>query len=100
MTNSICKDRQFQWRINLEQIAFDSPELLNYLNPENTFSGPTLFLCGVNSDYVKTEYHEQIRILFSESSVKLLNNCGNWLHVEQPKSFQKTVPAFLQQNGL
>ncbi|RTZ76924.1 MAG: alpha/beta hydrolase, partial [SAR324 cluster bacterium] len=38
--------------------------------------------------------------LFPESSVKMLKNCGHWLHVEQPESFQKTVSAFLQQNGL
>ncbi len=35
-----------------------------------------------------------------ESSVKMLKNYGHWLHVEQPESFQKTVSAFLQQNGL
>ena len=100
ITNLICKERQFQWRIGLEQIASDLPELLNYLNPKYTFSGPTLFLCAAYSDYIKTEYHKQIRILFPESSVKMLNNCGHWLHVEQPESFQKTVSAFLQQNGL
>jgi len=100
MTNLICKERQSQWRIGLEQIASDLPELLNYLNPENTFSGPTLFLGGANSEYIKTEYHKQIRILFPESSVKMLNNCEHWLYVEQPESFQKTVSAFLQQNGL
>ena len=37
MTNLICKERQSQWRIGLEQIASDLPELLNYLNLENTF---------------------------------------------------------------
>ena len=100
MTNLICKERQSQWRIGLKQIASDLPELLNYLNPENTFSVSTLFLGGANSDYIKTEYHKQIRILFPECSVKMLNNCEHWLHVEQPESFQKTVPAFLQQNGL
>ena len=100
MTNLICKEGQSQWRIGLEQIASGLPELLNYLNPENTFSGPTLFLGGANSDYIKTEYHKQIRILFPESSVKMLKNCGHWLHVEQPESFQKTVSVFLQQNGL
>ena len=100
MTNLIYKERQSQWRIGLEQIASDLPELLNYLYPENTFSGPTVFLGGANSDYIKTEYHKQIRILIPESSVKMLKNCGHWLHVEQPQSFQKTVSAFLQQNGL
>ena len=100
MTNLICKEGQSQWRIGLEKIASVLPELLNYINQENTFSGPTLFLGGANSDYIKTEYHKKIRVLSPESSVKMLNNCGHWLHVEQPESFQKTVPAFLQQNGL
>ena len=101
MTNLICKERQSQWRIGLEQIASDLPELLNYLNLEKIlFQDRTLFLGGANSDYIKTEYHKQIRILFPESSVKMLKNCEHWLHVEQPESFQKTVPAFLQQNGL
>jgi len=75
MTNLICKEGQSQWRICLEQIASGLPVQLNYLNPENTFSGPTLFLGGANSDYIKTEYHKQIRILFPESSVKMLKNC-------------------------
>ncbi len=99
MTNLICKERQSQWRIGLEQIASDLPELLNYLNPENTFSGPTFFLGGANSDYIKTEYHKQILILFPESSVKMLKNCGHWLHVEQPKSFQKEFPHFCSKMG-
>ena len=46
MTNLICKEGESQWRIGLEQIASGLSELLNYLNPENTFSGPTLFLGG------------------------------------------------------
>ncbi len=100
MTNLICKEGQSQWRIGLEQIAPGLQVLLNHLNPENTFSGPTLFLGGTNSDYIKTEYLKQIRILFTESSVKMLKNCGYWLHVEQQESFQKTVSAFLQQNEL
>ena len=100
MTNLICKEGQSQWRIGLEQIASGLQVLLNHLNPENTFSGPTLFLGGANSDYIKTEYHKQIWILLPESRVKKLKICGHWLHVEQPESFQKTVSAFLQQNGL
>ena len=98
MTNLICKEGQYQWRIGLEQIASGLPVLLNYLNPEITFSGPTLFLGGANSDYIKTEYHKQIRILFPESSVKMLKNCGHWLHVEQPDSFQKTNIGFTPNN--
>ena len=30
----------------------------------------------------------------------MLKNCVHWLHVEQPKDFQKTVAAILRQNEL
>jgi hypothetical protein len=43
MTNLNCKEGQSQWQIGLEQIAPGLPELLNYLNPENTFFKDQLF---------------------------------------------------------
>ena len=29
----------------------------------------------------------------------MLKNCEHWLHVEQPESFQKTVPAIYSKMG-
>ena len=51
-------------------------------------------------EILKCKLHLGSRKESPESSVKMLKNCGHWLHVEQPESFQKTVSAFLQQNGL
>ena len=100
MTNLICINGQFQWRIGLEQIAAGMQELLNYPEMKSVFKGPVQFIGGENSDYLKSKYHGLIRKHFPESRITMLKNCGHWLHVEQPVAFQKTVNEFLRYNNL
>ena len=100
MTNLNRQNGQFQWRIGLEQIAAGMPELLNYPELKSVFKGPVQFIGGENSAYLKFEYHALIRKYFPESRITMLENCGHWLHVEQPAAFQKTVNEFLQDNNL
>ena len=100
MTNLNRQNGQFQWRIGLEQIAAGMPELLNYPELKSVFKGPVQFIGGENSAYLKFEYHALIRKYFPESRITMLENCGHWLHVEQPVAFQKTVNEFLQDNNL
>ena len=100
MTNLNRQNGQFQWRIGLEQIAAGMPELLNYPELKSVFKGPVQFIGGENSTYLKFEYHALIRKYFPESRITMLENCGHWLHVEQPVAFQKTVNEFLQDNNL
>ena len=100
MTNLNRQNGQFQWRIGLEQIAAGMPDLLNYPELKSVFKGPVQFIGGENSAYLKFEYHALIRKYFPESRITMLENCGHWLHVEQPAAFQKTVNEFLQDNNL
>ena len=100
MTNLNRQNGQFQWRIGLEQIAAGMQELLNYPELKSVFKGPVQFIGGENSAYLKFEYHALIRKYFPESRITMLDNCGHWLHVEQPAAFQKTVNEFLQDNNL
>ena len=100
MTNLNRQNGQFQCRIGLEQIAAGMQELLNYPELKSVFKGPVQFIGGENSAYLKFEYHALIRKYFPESRITMLENCGHWLHVEQPVAFQKTVNEFLQDNNL
>lgn len=100
MTNLTRQNGQFKWRIGLEQIAAGMPELLTYPELKSVFKGPVQFIGGENSDYLKFEYHAMIRKYFPESRITMLKNCGHWLHVEQPYTFQKTVNEFLRHNNL
>ena len=100
MTNLNRQNGQFQCRIGLEQIAAGMQELLNYPELKSVFKGPVQFIGGENSAYLKFEYHALIRKYFPESRITMLENCGHWLHVEQPAAFQKTVNEFLQDNNL
>ena len=64
MTNLIFQKGEFKWLIGLEQITFRMPNLLNTIELESLYSGPTLFIGGANSDYFKSEYYTRIKKFF------------------------------------
>jgi esterase len=84
------------WRIGLAEIiaalpvieAWDSP-------PDVRYDGPTLFVAGAASDYIRSEYRPMIRTLFPSARFVTLKNTGHWLHAENPAGFVGVVEAFL-----
>ena len=44
MTNLIFQKGEFKWLIGLEKITFIMPDLLNTIELESLYSGPTLFI--------------------------------------------------------
>ena len=60
------------------------------------FDGPTLFLDGEKSDYIKPEDEEIISLHFPNYEIIPIPNAGHWLHAEQPKLFFEVVSEFLE----
>ncbi len=50
--------------LNLDVLEHDMPKIIGWPNITGTFSGPTLFLSGANSDYVTSKHRPAIRELF------------------------------------
>ena len=100
MTNLTFQNGQYFWRIGLEQIAAEMPELLNFPKLKSFFKGPVQVIGGENSDYLKFEYHGLILKHFPESRITMLKNVGHWPHIEQPDTFRKTINEFLRYNNL
>lgn len=61
------------------------------------FDGPTLFLDGEKSDYIKPEDEDLIGLHFPDYEIVPIPNAGHWLHAEQPKLFFEAVSEFLEQ---
>jgi esterase len=59
------------------------------------FDGPTLFLSGALSHYVRPEHRETIRALFPAARFAKIPGAGHWLHAEKPREFEETVRVFL-----
>ncbi|WP_103332599.1 alpha/beta fold hydrolase [Pseudotabrizicola formosa] len=84
-----------RWRLNLPVLEAEMPKIVGWPGTSGQFDGPTLFLTGADSHYVKPEYRETIRALFPAARFAKIPGTGHWLHAEKPREFEETVRVFL-----
>lgn len=86
-----------RWRINLEAIERGMPDLVGFppIPPETTYAGPSLFIGGGRSDYLRSDDEPEIRRLFPGARIARIPEAGHWLHAEQPQAFLDLVEPFL-----
>ena len=84
-----------QWRLNLDVLEAEMPKIVGWPEPQGQFDGPTLFLTGALSHYVKPEHRDKIRALFPKARFAKLPEAGHWLHAERPREFELAVRVFL-----
>lgn len=87
------------WRIGLDEIAESIRDLEGWEDLAGTYPGPTLFVSGARSDYVRAEDRPAIRALFPAARFVALKNAGHWLHADDPAGFIAVLEAFLQNWG-
>lgn len=88
----------FEWRINLPALKACYADLRAGLE-RGRYDGPTLFLRGENSAYVKDGFRDEILARFPEADVVTLKQAGHWLHAEKPETFQRLVSEFIAEQG-
>jgi esterase len=88
---------QLDWRFNLPVIAREIDKVGEGLAPQAIFNGPTLFIRGGNSDYIKDEDFHEIELHFPMAKLETIYGAGHWLHAEKPKEFYSQVTDFLQE---
>jgi len=84
-----------RWRLNLDVLKAEMPNIVGWPDVTGTFPGAVLFLSGANSPYVQPDHREGIRVLFPESRFSSIAGAGHWLHAEKPREFEQAVRAFL-----
>lgn len=84
-----------RWRLNLDVLEAEMPKIVGWPDPAGQFEGPTLFLTGSDSHYVKPEYRPAIRALFPNAHFAKLPGAGHWLHADKPREFEQTLKVFL-----
>jgi esterase len=97
LQNLVKTDAGFVWRANLEALAANMDELLGFPTPapDAAYGGPTLFIAGGRSDYVRPEHRPLIERLFPNSEHVVITDAGHWLHAERPAEFLAHVRRFL-----
>ncbi|MEM0948874.1 MAG: alpha/beta fold hydrolase [Pseudomonadota bacterium] len=87
--------RAQRWRLNLDTLAREMDAIIGFPEIDGQFDGPTLFLSGTESDYVRPEHRDRIKRLFPAARFARIPGAGHWLHAEKPREFVAAVRAFL-----
>jgi len=88
------KDGAFAWRINVEGLLEGYDNIACRVNG-TPYQGPSLFIRGALSDYVKEIYFPEIYRLFPKAEIVTLEGAGHWLHAEKPKEYVEITLEFL-----
>ncbi|MEX2454776.1 MAG: alpha/beta fold hydrolase [Rhodospirillaceae bacterium] len=96
MTNLERADGGFRWRIDLAAISAGMSGILSFDADEgDSFDGPTLFVAGENSTYIRDGHRARISALFPKSRIVTIKGAAHWVHADRPEAFLGTVGAFL-----
>jgi pimeloyl-ACP methyl ester carboxylesterase len=85
------------WKIGLAEIVAAMPAIGGWdALPEGTaYAGPTLFVAGALSDYIRPEYRPAIRALFPAARFVSVKDAGHWVHADNLAGFMGVLEAFL-----
>ncbi|GAB5437323.1 alpha/beta fold hydrolase [Falsiruegeria mediterranea] len=83
------------WKLNLDTLADQMPNIMGFPDVSTSWPGPTLFLSGAASDYVLPEHRDRIKALFPQARFAKIPGAGHWLHAEKPREFEAAARLFL-----
>jgi pimeloyl-ACP methyl ester carboxylesterase len=96
LQNLVKTDGGYGWRVNLEALAANMGELLGFPDPgDAVYRGPTLFVAGSRSSYVKPEHRPLIERLFPHAEYAVIEGAGHWVQAERPTEFLSELRRFL-----
>lgn len=84
-----------RWRLNLDVLEAEMDKIIGFPEVTGTFEGPTLFLSGATSDYVRPAHRDKIRSHFPNARFAKIPGAGHWLHAEKPREFEAALRVFL-----
>ena len=85
------------WTIGLAEIVASMTNIEGwpYIPEGHRYDGPTLFLAGEHSPYIKPSDYPTMRRLFPRYTLEVIEQAGHWLHVENPARFLELVSRFI-----
>ncbi len=87
----------WSWLPNLDLLGDHLHEIGGWEPIVGHFDGPTLWVAGGRSDYIRPEHAQAMRELFPMVRQITLKRAGHWVHSDDPESFVATLRQFLAQ---
>ena len=129
LTNLVCGEGGWRWRVNILGIKRDLEYLAGFdygcgfrnsestasnppltlptspTNPPNRppnkpqYLGPTYFISGGNSKYIKISHIPKINEYFPNHAISTIRGCGHWIHSEAESEVFRLICKFLTGEG-
>ena len=89
----------YRWRPNLAVLHAHMDDILAFpgFADDVRYDGPTLFMAGAESDYIRPAYEDLILHLFPSSHTVEIVGAGHWVHADNPTGFLQSVSGFIAQ---
>jgi len=94
----IIGDGPARWKLALEVLADQMPEIIGFPDISHTSDTPAVFLRGGASDYVDGASADAALALFPKGRVETMPGLGHWLHAEDPRGFEAAIRAALDES--
>lgn len=89
-------DNTLRVKPNVDVFIANKKEIGKALPKSCKYTGPTLFVKGENSSYIRDKDKDLISQHFPNNNIVSIEKAGHWVHAENPKSFLKNVLDFIQ----
>lgn len=95
-TGSTDASARWHWQMNL-QLLGDHLEVLGGWpeQGDREYDGPTLWVAGADSPYIRPDYAPVMRRLFPQVRLVKIKNAAHWVHSDQPGVFTAVLADFL-----
>ncbi len=86
----------FHWRINLDALYAQREQLTVAVTGMVPYEGPTLFVRGGRSDYIRDDDRLPIERLFPRARIETIEHAGHWVHVDALEPFLACLVGFIE----
>ena len=95
LANLIRDGDGFAWKIDLAALKQSLPALHGFPELAARYDGPTLFLRGEKSGYVRDSHKAAIEHYFPKARIETVAGAAHWLHADKPDEVFSLVSGFL-----
>lgn len=97
LQNLVRQGDRWRWRHNIAALAAAQAQITGFPAHGDAarFDGPTSFIYGERSDYVRPSHHTEIERLFPNATRCEVAAAGHWVYADQPAGFMDCLNRFL-----
>lgn len=85
----------YKWKFNIKTLYDEYDEVSKAIISDHKFEGEVLFLKGGLSIYIQEKDMNDIKTLFPNARLQVVEHAGHWLHADKPDDFYLAVTNFL-----